>query len=50
MEDEDLVMLLYSVILMNQNTRKKVNLEGFGKNPYTWKKRKREFIEIFFKK
>ena len=45
MEDEDLAMLLYSVILMNQNTRKKVNLEDFGLNPYTWKERKKDFIE-----
>ena len=44
MEDEDLAMLLYSVILMN------VNLEDFGLNSYTWKERKTEFIEIFFKK
>ena len=50
MEDEDLVTLLYSVILMNQNTRKKLNLEDFGLNPYTWKKRNKKFIEIFFKK
>ena len=50
MEDEDLATLLYSVILMNQNTRKKVNLEDFGKNPYTWKEKKTEFIDIFFKK
>ena len=50
MEDEDLAMSLYRVILMNQNTRKKVNLEDFGLNPYTWKERKKDFIEIFFKK
>ena len=50
MEDEDLAMLLYSVMLMNQNTRKKVNLEDFGLNPHTWKERKKDFIEIFFKK
>ena len=42
MEDADLVMLLYSVILMNQNTsKKKVNLEDFGLNLILGKKEKR---------
>ena len=50
MEDKELVMLLYSMILMNQNTRKKVKVEDFGLNPYIWKERKKEFIKIFFKK
>ena len=48
MEDEDLVMLLCSVILMNQNTRNKCKPRRLY--TYTWKKRKKEFIEIFFKK
>ena len=48
--EEDLLILLYSVIPMDQNTRKKINLEDFGLNLYTLKERKREFIEIFFKK
>ena len=41
MEDEDLVMLLYSVILMNQNTRKKSKAQRFWVKPLFGKKEKR---------
>ena len=43
MEDEDLVMLLYSVILMNQNTRKKSKARRFWVKPLFGKKEKRSF-------
>ena len=41
MEDEDLVMLLYSLILMNQNTRKKSKPRRFWvKSLYLERKKK----------
>ena len=50
MEDEDLVILLYSVILLNQNTRKKSKPRRFWVKPSYLERKKKEFIEIFFKK
>ena len=41
MEDEDLVMLLYSVILMNQNTRKKSKTRRFWVKPLYLERKKK---------
>ena len=41
MEDEDLVMLLYSVILMNQNTRKKSKAQRFWVKPLYLERKKK---------
>ena len=41
MEDEDLIMLLYSVILMNQNTRKKSKARRFWVKPLYLERKKK---------
>ena len=43
MEDEDLVMLLYSLILMNQNTKKKSKPRRFWVKPLYLERKKKGF-------